>query len=487
MEISVIQGQIHQQQTCCIVLFINTEATGEAFDILDKLSSNALQYVISRGDLDNKPGKNCFISYTGIKKIERILLVATGNKPLTCEITHKVINGAVSALQKIAVSEAVFCMEGLKTSSDIITSSQYLAQQLISSSYCFTRFKKQDDAPKLNTVKFLYNGDTSIEQAVKTGLATGLGINTAKELGNLPGNICTPSFLASMAKELANDSKITTKIINEDMMNELGMHSFLSVSKGSSEEGRLIVMEYKGTDKNTAPYVLLGKGITFDSGGISLKPGAKMDEMKFDMCGAASVMGVMKAITELKPAINITGVIATAENMPSGNASKPGDIVTSMSGKTIEILNTDAEGRLVLCDALTYIEQFKPELVIDIATLTGACIVALGHHTSALFSNNDELAEALTIMGKKINDEVWRLPMGELYDKQLESNFADLANIGGPAAGSITAGCFLAKFAEKFSWAHLDIAGTAWTSGTHKGATGRPVPLLLNFLLSTIN
>jgi leucyl aminopeptidase len=266
-------------------------------------------------------------------------------------------------------------------------------------------------------------------------------------------------------------------------MKELGMGSLLSVSAGSDEPAKLIVLEYKGGVKKDAPIALVGKGITFDTGGISLKPGPAMDEMKFDMCGAASVLGTFKTLLELKPSINVVGIIAASENMPSGGATKPGDIVTSMSGQTIEILNTDAEGRLVLCDALTYTERFKPKVVIDIATLTGACVIALGNHASGLFSNNEELSQAILKAGQTANDRAWPMPLWDDYQKQLDSNFADIANIGGKEGGSITAACFLSRFTKKFAWAHLDVAGTAWTSGGAKGATGRPVPLLVQYIL----
>jgi leucyl aminopeptidase len=310
-------------------------------------------------------------------------------------------------------------------------------------------------------------------------------MNNAKELGNLPGNICTPSYLAKQAKTLGrSNSKLSVSILEEKKMRELGMGSLLSVTAGTDQPAKLIVMNYKGGAKKDQPHVLVGKGITFDSGGISLKPGAKMDEMKFDMCGAASVFGTMTAITQLQLPINVVAIVAAAENMPNGNATKPGDVVTSMSGQTIEVLNTDAEGRLVLCDALTYAERFKPKSVIDIATLTGACVVALGKHATGLYSNQDDFAAELLDAGKQIGDRAWQMPLWNDYQPQLNSNFADIANIGGPEAGSVTAACFLSRFAKKFRWAHLDIAGTAWLSGANKGATGRPVGLLTQYLIN---
>jgi leucyl aminopeptidase len=310
-------------------------------------------------------------------------------------------------------------------------------------------------------------------------------MDMCRDLGNLPGNICTPSYLAEQAIAMAATSpKVQADIIEEDSMAELGMHCLLSVGKGSNEASKLIILKYQGAAEATAPHVLVGKGITFDTGGISLKPGASMDEMKYDMCGAASVLAAMQAVIDMALPVNVVAIVASAENMPAGNATKPGDIVTTMSGKTVEILNTDAEGRLVLCDALTYAERFNPASVVDVATLTGACIIALGHHTSAVLSNDDEFAQELMATGKQAFDTAWQLPIGDAYQEQLSSNFADMANIGGRPAGTITAACFLARFAESYKWAHIDIAGTAWTSGKAKGATGRCVPLLVQHLIN---
>jgi len=314
-------------------------------------------------------------------------------------------------------------------------------------------------------------------------MITGKGVNRARQLGNLPGNICTPSYLAAQATDLGKKhGSLTVKVLTEKQMARLGMGSLLSVSAGSIEEAKLIVIEHKGAKVASKPHVLVGKGVTFDTGGISLKPGGGMDEMKFDMCGAASVMGTMAAIAEMKLPVNIVGIIAAAENMPGSKATKPGDIVTSMSGKTIEVLNTDAEGRLVLCDALTYAERYKPRSVIDIATLTGAAVATFGSHVNAMLSNDDALAKSLLECGEESLDRAWQLPLWDDYQSLLNSNFADIANIGGPRAGTITAACFLSRFAGKYKWAHLDIAGSAWNSGAAKGATGRPVSLLVEYL-----
>ena len=366
------------------------------------------------------------------------------------------------------------------------------AQHFIDALYQFAQLKSKK-ATKLALKKVQYHSDdakqlATITRALKVGQAIANGMALTKDLGNLPGNICTPTYLTQTAKKLARGhTKLTAKALNEKQMRELKMGSLLSVAAGSAEEAQLIVVEYKGlttkgTAKNAKPIVLVGKGITFDTGGISLKPGAGMDEMKYDMCGAASVLGTLQAIAEMELPLNVVGIIAAAENMPGNHATKPGDIVTSMSGQTIEILNTDAEGRLVLCDALTYAERFKPKAVVDIATLTGACVVALGKHATGLFSNNDELAAELLKAGQQAGDRAWHLPIWDEYQQQLESNFADIPNIGSPGAGSITAACFLSRFTKAYDWAHLDIAGTAWNSGSAKGATGRPVPLLVEYL-----
>jgi len=309
-------------------------------------------------------------------------------------------------------------------------------------------------------------------------------VTLARTLGNLPGNVCTPGYLADTALQIARDHALDCQIIERAEMETLGMHSLLSVAKGSRQPPKLVVVHYRGAqDAKEKPMVLIGKGITFDSGGISLKPGPEMDEMKFDMCGAASVLGTLKVVARMQLPINLTVLVPTTENMPDGAASKPGDIVTSMSGQTIEILNTDAEGRLILCDALTYAERFEPQAVIDVATLTGACVIALGHVASGLFANNDGLARDLLQAGDEAQDRAWQMPLWDEYQDLLKSNFADMANIGGRAAGSVSAACFLSRFAKKFEWAHLDIAGTAWKSGADKGATGRPVPLLAHYLL----
>ena len=319
--------------------------------------------------------------------------------------------------------------------------------------------------------------------AVKQAVALANGMDLTRDLGNLPGNVCTPTYLGTTAKKIAKDWGLKAEVLGLKQIQALNMGSFLSVARASVEPPQFIVLHYQGAAAKAAPVVLVGKGITFDTGGISLKPGEAMDEMKYDMCGAGSVLGTMRAVAEMGLKINVVAIVPTCENMPGGNATKPGDIVTSMKGLTIEVLNTDAEGRLILCDALTYAERFKPAAVIDVATLTGACVIALGAHNSGLFSKDDALAGELLDASREANDPAWRMPLDDEYQDQLKSNFADIANIGGRPAGAVTAACFLSRFTDSYPWAHLDIAGTAWKGGAAKGATGRPVPLLAQFLI----
>jgi leucyl aminopeptidase len=354
--------------------------------------------------------------------------------------------------------------------------------------YRFTEMKSKNKKKALSLSSYGHSiarrGDAGqAKRGADHGDGIAHGVSIARNLGNLPANVCTPSYLARTAKKLASgNGKLTTSVLGEAQMKKLGMGSLLSVTAGTAEPAKLIVMKYRGAD-NDKPVVLVGKGVTFDTGGISLKPGPAMDEMKFDMCGAAGVIGTIAAVARMELPINLNVVVPAVENMPSGKATKPGDIVKSMSGLTIEVLNTDAEGRLILCDALTYSRRFKPAAIIDVATLTGACVVALGAHRTAIMSNSDELREEIFAAGETAGDRGWPMPLGAEYAAQLKSNFADMANIGGPGGGAVTAACFLEKFTDGLKWAHLDIAGTAWKSGTKKGATGRPVPMLSQLLL----
>ncbi len=362
-----------------------------------------------------------------------------------------------------------------------------IAQETV---YRFDQFKSKKDKVrrplrKLTFVVDRRNELAAAEEALNQGQAIAEGMSFAKDLANLPGNICTPTYLAEEAEKMAVEHKLDIEILDHEAMSNLGMHALLAVAKGSRQPPRLIVLHYRGGKSDQAPLVLVGKGITFDSGGISLKPSAEMDEMKFDMCGAACVLGAIKATAMMKLPINLTVIVPAAENMPGGAAARPGDIVNSMSGQSIEILNTDAEGRLILCDALTYAARFGPETVIDVATLTGACVVALGYVASGLFANNESLARELLNAGDEAHDRAWQMPLWDDYQEMLKSSFADVANVGGRWGGSITAACFLARFTKKYAWAHLDIAGTAWRSGSEKGATGRPLSLLLHYLMKS--
>ncbi|MEZ5453352.1 MAG: leucyl aminopeptidase [Thiothrix sp.] len=459
---------------------------------LDAASAGALQNHLDIGDFSGDKNRTSLLyNLPGITS-KRVLLVGMGEKDkLTLEALAQITQSAVNALKSGKVGNAISFLTDEIASEYLQSAVRQTVTAVADALYTFDAYKsKKDDAakPMLEGWIIAHTIAGDFSAAVTQGFAIAEGMQVSRDLANSPGNVCTPTYLAEIAQELANAcNKVDINILEEADMDALGMGSFLSVSKGSEQDGKLVILQYHGGNAGDAPFVLVGKGITFDTGGISLKPGNAMDEMKFDMTGAASVIGTLTACVAMQLPLNVVGVIAAAENMPSSRASKPGDIVTSMSGKTIEILNTDAEGRLVLCDALTYVERFNPTAVVDIATLTGACITALGHHTSGLLSNNDALAEEVLAAGKQACDEAWRLPMGEKYQDQLKSNFADMANIGGPPAGTITAACFLSRFTESYPWAHLDIAGTAWKGGAAKGSTGRPVPLLCQILINRAN
>jgi leucyl aminopeptidase len=474
--------------TQCAILpvFQNTKLAGAA-QKLDKVASGAIKAALALGDFSGKPGENLFLPGTGAAK--RILLIGCGEeKAFDRDAARKFSQHLYRALESSQATEAMLHLGSIRMPErDVEWMLGILARSLTTAAYRYTEtLSKPKAAMKLTRLVVNTSGTIGTRAAASAlheGRVIGQGVNEARNLANLPGNICTPAYLARHARKLArSNSRLSASVLEEKRMRELGMGSLLSVSAGSEQPAKLIVLHYKGGRASSQPYVLVGKGITFDTGGISLKPGAKMDEMKFDMGGAASVLGTMRAVAELELPLNVVGIVAAAENMPSGSATKPGDVVTSMSGQTIEVLNTDAEGRLVLCDALTYAARFKPAAIIDIATLTGACVVALGSHASGLFANDDALAEQLLAAGTQAHDRAWRLPLWDDYQDQLKSNFADIANIGGPGAGSITAACFLSRFTKQYKWAHLDIAGSAWDSAP-KGATGRPVALLTRFLL----
>ena len=481
--------------TDCLVIAVaaKNKFSPEAKEI-DIASGKRLSSVLENGDFDGSLGTSLMLQGLEGVKAKRVLLVGCGDKAkLSLKEARKLVVSIAKSLLSSQAKDAHLALASLALAgADHYWLAERLAQELEDASYSYSTTKStKAKASALKSISLAAPKGTSkakIDTAFANGVATGRGINCAKELGNLPGNICTPTYLAQQAIDLAKGNRaLTVKVLSEKQMSRLGMGSLLSVSAGSSQEAQLIVMEYKGAKvkpkaDRPAPHMLVGKGITFDTGGISLKGGAAMDEMKFDMCGAASVIGTMAAVVEMALPIDIVAIVAAAENMPSGKATKPGDVVTSMSGLTIEILNTDAEGRLVLCDALTYGERYKPASVIDVATLTGAAVATFGSHVSAMLSNDDALAAELSDCGNASLDQVWQLPLHDEYQHLLDSNFADIANIGGPRAGTITAACFLSRFTKKFKWAHLDIAGSAWNSGAAKGATGRPVSLLLEYL-----
>ena len=417
-------------------------------------------------------------------KSKRVLVVGLGESPLTRKDFIKVLKSLSSAMGNAKVKNVVIPFIEVEDADEawIQTST---ARVLKNESYKVNKVGVQEEPSDivLEAVN-LYSKNNGASE-IQKGVAVANGMALTRKLGDLPPNICTPTYLADAAKSLAKTYNLECEILEESEMESLGMNSLLSVSKGSSQPAKLISLSYSNNG-NAAPIVLVGKGVTFDSGGISLKPGSGMDEMKYDMCGAASVLGTMSAIAEMNLKVNLIVVVPAVENMPAHNASRPGDVVKSMSGQTIEILNTDAEGRLILCDALTYCEKYKPKTVIDIATLTGAVIIALGKHHSGVMSNDQSLADALKISGEAAQDTVWQLPLDDEYDDLLKSNFADMANIGGREAGTVTAACFLARYTKKYSWAHIDIAGTAWLGGSKKGATGRPVPLLTQYIMDQV-
>ncbi|QDF98329.1 leucyl aminopeptidase [Azoarcus sp. DD4] len=458
---------------------------------IDKASKGKLAQLIKRGDLDDKAGSTVMLHELAGTAAERVLLVSLGK---AADFSDKAFRDALSSVAKalsggVAKDAAITLADADLPERPLAWRLQQISRVIADGAYRFEAPKaggkdgKKERGARKITLVIGDKVNAELEAAVRRGQAIAEGMALAKDLGNLPGNVCTPAYLADTAEALGKQFKFDVEVLERADMEKLGMGSLLSVAKGSHIPPKFIVMHYKGGKTKAKPVVLVGKGITFDTGGISLKPGAEMDEMKYDMCGAASVLGTFKAIARMALPLNVVGIVPATENMPGGNATRPGDVVTSMSGQTIEILNTDAEGRLILCDALTYAERFKPACVVDIATLTGACVVALGKIPSGLLANDDDLAAELLKRGTESGDRAWQLPLWDDYQDLLKSNFADMANIGGRYGGTITAACFLARFTKAYKWAHLDIAGTAWVSGDAKGATGRPVPLLSEFLI----
>lgn len=492
MEFTIKTGSPAKLATGAIVVgrYADRELPDAAYAALDKASGGKLDAIVKRGDLEDRAGSLLVVPGLEGCAAERIVVVSLGKHE---EFGDKAWRDAVAATARWlangpARDAAVSLADDVPTGRDLAWSFLNTARILADATYRYdtTRSKPASDRPRgAGCIALLstHKATPALKTAVAQGAAIAEGMALTKELGNLPANICTPTHLAETAQALGREFKFKVDVLERKDMEKLGMNSLLSVARGSHQPPKFIVMHYKGGKTKDKPVVLVGKGITFDTGGISLKPAAEMDEMKYDMCGAASVIGTFKALARMALPINVVGIIPTTENMPGGGATKPGDVVTSMSGQTIEILNTDAEGRLVLCDALTYAERFKPAAVVDIATLTGAVIIALGKIPSGLMANDDDLADELLASGQRSGDRAWRLPIWDEYQDLLKSNFADMGNIGGRTAGSITAACFLARYTKAYKWAHLDIAGTAWVSGDAKGATGRPVPLLSEFLI----
>ncbi len=492
MEFSIKSGSPEKQRTACIVVGIaESRRLSTAAKVIDTVSKNFLSNLLRRGDIEGSLGQSLLLHNVPGMLADRVLLIGCGReRDITDSQYRKIISNSIKKLKETGAMEAVSYLSELNLKGrDHYWKLKQAVEVTQNNLYEFNQFKSKNKKDRRRLRKLIFTVPTRRElaggeKAIRAGQAIANGMKLTRDLANLPANICTPTYMANQAIKLGKDYKsIKVNVLNEKQMEDLGMCSLLSVSQGSQEPAKLITLEYNSSKRTDKPVVFVGKGVTFDTGGISIKPSAAMDEMKFDMCGAASVLGTLAAVAEMALPINVVGVIPATENMPSGTATKPGDIFTSMSGQTIEVLNTDAEGRLILCDALTYSERYEPDVVIDIATLTGAIIIALGKHATGMFSNHNPLARDLLNASEVSGDSAWQLPLWDEYNQQLSSPFADMANIGGREAGSITAACFLSRFTEKFHWAHLDIAGTAWKSGKQKCATGRPVPLLVQYLL----
>ena len=495
MEFSIKSGHPEKQRSACIIIGIfeprRLSAAGEQLDLI---SESWLSNLIRRGDIEGTAGQTLLLHNVPNTLCDRVLLVGCGKEREFNDAAYrKAIATAAKTVNESGAMDAVsFLPELTVKGRDAYWKVRQAIEATQDALYTFDELKSDTGIERRPLRKLVLSVSSrrdlpAAEQALIDGSAIASGVEVARRLGNLPGNICTPTYLAEQAIELGKQhDKLTVTVLEQADMEELGMGSLLSVTKGSREPAKFITMEYNGGHSDSKPHVFVGKGITFDSGGISIKPSPAMDEMKFDMCGAASVMGLMNTVTELKLPINVVGIVPTCENMPDGLASKPGDIVTSMAGITIEVLNTDAEGRLILCDALTYSERYNPATVVDIATLTGACVIALGAHATGLLGNHRGLSNDLLNAGKYSGDRAWEMPLWDEYQEQLKSNFADIANIGGREAGTITAACFLSRFTKKLNWVHLDIAGVAWKGGAAKGATGRPVPMMSQYLLDKV-
>ncbi|KAA3632036.1 MAG: leucyl aminopeptidase [Proteobacteria bacterium] len=491
MKYSVKSSNPLTQTTGCLAIGVyQKNGLGDVARRVDEATGGLVSRAVKHGDIKGDIGDALLLPLAGGIKAERLLLVGAGDEDKAYRRADVVKIGGtiVSALNKSGAADVTLGLDNLTIEGQSLAeSASALVQAMEHAGYRFDQLKKEKSRFALKTVNIhvATRAEANAAQSgVERGVAIAGGVKFARDLGNLPGNVCTPTYLAQQARKLQKRYGLKVSVLDENRMKRMGMGALLSVSRGSREPAKLIVMEYQGAAKTERPVVLVGKGLTFDAGGISLKPAAAMDEMKYDMCGGASVFGTMQAVAEMKLKTNVVGIVPASENLPDGAANKPGDIVTSMAGKTIEILNTDAEGRLILCDAITYSRRFKPAVVIDVATLTGACVVALGSHPSGLFTKSEALAEALMSAAEESGDRTWRLPLWDDYQNQLDSPFADMSNVGGRNGGAITAACFLSRFANDLEWAHLDIAGTAWTQGKNKSATGRPVGLLSRFILN---
>ncbi len=495
MEYNVKSGNPEKQRSACVVVGVfEPRKLSAAAEELDRAADGMLSSLVRRGDMEGKAGQTLMLYNVPNTLCDRVLLVGCGKER---EFDDRQFRNSIATTVRLlndgGAMEAVCYLTDVPIKSrDSIWKVRQAVIEAQSALYRFDQLKSKKDTQRRPLRKITFSVPSrrdlaECEHALSQGQAIANGMKLARDLGNLPGNICTPTYLADQAKALGKEfRRVKVNVLEESDMEKLGMGALLSVSRGSRQPAKLITMEYRGGSKDQKPVVYVGKGLTFDAGGISIKPAQAMDEMKYDMCGAAGVFGAIRACAELQLPINVVGVVPSSENLPDGAANKPGDIVTSMSGQTIEVLNTDAEGRLILCDALTYSERFEPAVIVDMATLTGACVIALGAHAHGLLGNNKPLIHDLLSAGKEVGDRAWELPLWDEYQSQLDSNFADMANIGGREAGTITAACFLSRYTKKMRWAHLDIAGTAWLSGKDKGATGRPVPLLIQFLLDRL-
>jgi len=492
MEFSIKSGNPEKQRTGCLIVGIaEPRRLTPAASALDEVSKKYLSKIIRKGDISGKPGQSLLLHNIPGTMADRVLLIGCGKERELDEKQYRnIIGHTINQLGQTGTTEAVSYLPELNVKGrDYYWKIRQAVEITSNLLYEFREFKSKPakDRKTLRRITQMVSSRRDLAigiQAVSDGRAITHGIRLARDLANRPANVCTPTHLAAEAQQLAKSlPAIKVTVLDEDALKKLKMNALLSVAQGTAEPARLITLEYKGGKRNGRPIVLVGKGITFDSGGISIKPAANMDEMKFDMCGGAAVFGAIATVAEMQLPLNVIGIIAATENMPGSKATRPGDIYTSMSGQTIEVLNTDAEGRLILCDALTYSERFNPDVVIDIATLTGACVIALGKHATGLLSNHNPLAKDLLNAGENCGDRAWQLPLWDDYQKQLDSPFADIANVGGRDAGTITAACFLSRFTKKLNWAHLDIAGTAWITGDKKGATGRPVTLLVQYLM----